>query len=295
MDTATDTFNRLRPRLFGIAYRMLGLRADAEDIVQDAWLRWHDRGVQEARTPEAWLVTVVTRLSIDRLRGAIRERERYVGPWLPEPLLDWTHDAQADPSARALELAGDVSTAFLLMLERLGPEERAVFLLHQVFDVDYAELAAMVGKTEPACRKILQRARERVHAARPRFAVRREAHLELLGRFVEAARSHDPQQVLALLTEDATYTGDGGGKAKTTVRIVAGAERVARLVAGIERKWTDAGRHQIINVNGEPGLLTWRDGAPDSVTSFDLRDGRIAAIYVVRNPDKLGMLQGARL
>jgi RNA polymerase sigma-70 factor (ECF subfamily) len=238
---------------------------------------------------------VVTRLSIDRLRGAIRERERYVGPWLPEPLLDWTHDAQADPSARALELAGDVSTAFLLMLERLGPEERAVFLLHQVFDVDYAELAAMVGKTEPACRKILQRARERVHAARPRFAVRREAHLELLGRFVEAARSHDPQQVLALLTEDATYTGDGGGKAKTTVRIVAGAERVARLVAGIERKWTDAGRHQLITVNGEPGLLTWRDGVPDSVSSFELRDGRIAAIYVVRNPDKLGMLRSARI
>jgi RNA polymerase sigma-70 factor (ECF subfamily) len=151
----------------------------------------------------------------------------------------------------------------------------------------------MVGKTEAACRKILQRARERVGAARPRFAVRREAHLELLGRFIEAARAHDPQQVLALLTEDATYAGDGGGKAKTTVRIVAGAERVARLVVGIERKWSDAGRHDIITVNGEPGLLTWRDGAPDSVTSFDVRDGRIAAIYVVRNPDKLGMLQGA--
>lgn len=137
-------------------------------------------------------------------------------------------------------------------------------------------------------------ARERVRAARPRFAVRREAHLELLGRFIEAARSHDPEQVLALLTPDASYTGDGGGKAKTTVRIVAGAQRVARLVVGIERKWTDAGRHEIIIVNGEPGLLTWRDGVPDSVASFDLRDGRIAAIYVVRNPDKLGMLQGAR-
>jgi RNA polymerase sigma-70 factor (ECF subfamily) len=294
MDNATDTFNRLRPRLFGIAYRMLGLRADAEDIVQEAWLRWHKRGADEAHTPEAWLVTVVTRLSIDRLRGALQERERYVGPWLPEPLLEPSTEAQAGSPAQALELAGDISTAFLLMLERLGPEERAVFLLHQVFDVDYAEVAAMVGKTEPACRKILQRARERVRAARPRFAVRREAHLELLGRFIEAARSHDPEQVLALLTPDASYTGDGGGKAKTTVRIVAGAQRVARLVVGIERKWTDAGRHEIIIVNGEPGLLTWRDGVPDSVASFDLRDGRIAAIYVVRNPDKLGMLQGAR-
>ena len=298
MDNPTDTFNRLRPRLFGIAYRMLGLRADAEDIVQEAWLRWHARGAQEAHTPEAWLVTVVTRLSIDRLRGAIRERERYVGPWLPEPLLGMEAPAETRSPAEALELAGDISTAFLLMLERLGPEERAVFLLHQVFEFDYAEVAAMVGKTEAVCRKIMQRARERVRTGgangRPRFAVRRETHLALLGRFIEAARAHDPQQVLALLTEDATYAGDGGGKARTTVRIVAGAERVARLVVGIERKWSDAGRHDIITVNGEPGLLTWRDGAPDSVTSFDVRDGRIAAIYVVRNPDKLGMLQGAK-
>jgi RNA polymerase sigma-70 factor (ECF subfamily) len=295
-DNPTDTFARLRPRLFGIAYRMLGLRADAEDIVQEAWLRWHGRGAQEAQVPEAWLVTVVTRLSIDRLRCAMQERERYVGPWLPEPLLE--ADADSGSPAHALELAGDVSTAFLLMLERLGPEERAVFLLHQVFDVDYAEVAAMVGKTEPACRKIMQRARERVRAVgangRPRFAVRREGHLELLQRFVEASRSHDPQRVLALLTEDATYTGDGGGKIKTVVRIVAGAERVARLVVGIERKWTEAGRHEIVMVNGEPGLLSWRFGRPDSVASFDVRDGRIAAIYVVRNPDKLGMLQGPR-
>ena len=298
MDNPTDTFSRLRPRLFGIAYRMLGLRADAEDIVQEGWLRWHARGAQEAHTPEAWLVTVVTRLSIDRLRGAIQERERYVGPWLPEPLLEMEAPAETSSPAEALELAGDISTAFLLMLERLGPEERAVFLLHQVFEFDYAEVAAMVGKTEAACRKIMQRARERVRTGgangRPRFAVRRETHLALLGRFIEAARAHDPQQVLALLTEDATYAGDGGGKARTTVRIVAGAERVARLVVGIERKWTDAGRHQIVNVNGEPGLLTWRDGVPDSVSSFDVRDGRIAAIYVVRNPDKLGALQGPR-
>jgi RNA polymerase sigma-70 factor (ECF subfamily) len=288
MDNPTDTFKRLRPRLFGIAYRMLGLRADAEDIVQEAWLRWHDGGARDARTPEAWLVTVVTRLSIDRLRGAIAERAHYVGPWLPEPLLE----EMADSPEQALELAGDISTAFLMMLERLAPEERAVFLLHQVFDFDYTEVAAMVGKTEPACRKILQRARERVRAERPRFAVRREAHLELLGRFVEAARSNDPARVQALLTPDAAYMGDGGGKAKTTVRTVCGAGRVARLVAGIERKWSGEGRHDVITVNGEPGLLTLRDGAPDSITSFDIRDGRIAAIYVARNPDKLGAIQG---
>jgi RNA polymerase sigma-70 factor (ECF subfamily) len=268
---------------------MLGVRADAEDIVQEAWLRWQHGG-EEARIPEAWLVTVVTRLSIDRLRGAIAERERYVGPWLPEPLVE---EAAGSPEA-ALEAAGDISTAFLLMLERLGPEERAVFLLHQVFEFGYDEVAAMVGKTGPACRKILQRARERVRAERPRFAVGREQHLALLGKFIEAARSGVPERVQALLTEDAAYMGDGGGKAKTTVRKVLGAERVARLVVGIERKWTDGGSHQLVQVNGAPGLLTWRDGQPDSVTTLALRDGRIAAIYVVRNPDKLGDLARLR-
>lgn len=291
-DNPTATFERLRPRLFGIAYRMLGVRADAEDVVQDTWVRWHRGGAAEARTPDAWLVTVVTRQAIDRLRGALAERERYVGPWLPEPLVD-VASPDATPES-ALEQVGDLSTAFLLLLERLGPEERAVFLLHQVFDFDHGEVAAMVGKSEAACRKMLQRARERVRAGRPRFAVDREAHLALLGRFVEAARSGDPAQVQALLALDASYVGDGGGKAKTTVRIVTGASRVARLVIGIERKWSGQGRHDLITVNGEPGLLSWRDGKPDSVSSILVEDGRIAAIYVVRNPDKLGALSAVR-
>ena len=288
MDNSTDTFERLRPRLFGIAYRMLGVRADADDIVQEAWLRWHHGGAAEAHTPEAWLVTVATRLAIDRLRSALAERAHYAGPWLPEPLVE-----TAPSPERALEHAGDISTAFLMMLERLGPEERAVFLLHQVFEFDHAEVAAMVGKSEAACRKTLQRARERVRAARPRFAVEREAHMALLGRFVEAARSGDPARVQALLTPDAAYVGDGGGKARTTMRTVTGSWRVARLVAGIERKWNGQGRHQPITVNGEPGLLTWRDGLPDSVCSIRADGGRIAAIYVVRNPDKLGALRAA--
>jgi RNA polymerase sigma-70 factor (ECF subfamily) len=285
-----EPFLRLRPRLFGIAYRMLGIRADAEDIVQEAWLRWQNGGSADARTPEAWLVTVVTRLAIDRLRGAQAERAHYVGPWLPEPLVEDTVDSPED----ALEMAGDISTAFLLMLERLAPEERAVFLLHQVFEFDHAEVAAMVGKTEAACRKMLQRARERVRAERPRFAVDRALHLELLGRFVQASRSGDAAQVQALLAADATYAGDGGGKAKTTVRRVVGADRVGRLVVGIERKWMGVGaetRQQIITVNGAPGLLTWRNGVAHAITSFHVEEGRIAAIYVVRNPDKLGGLR----
>jgi RNA polymerase sigma-70 factor (ECF subfamily) len=288
--TPVEPFLRLCPRLFGIAYRMLGIRADAEDIVQEAWLRWQNGGSVDARTPEAWLVTVVTRLAIDRLRGAQTEREHYVGPWLPEPLVE---DMVASPES-ALEAVGDISTAFLMLLERLAPEERAVFLLYQVFDYDHAEVAAMVGKTEAACRKTLQRARERVRAERPRFAVNRELHLELLGRFVQASRSGDPAQVQALLAADATFAGDGGGKVKATVRCVVGADRVGRLVAGIERKWMGADtRHDIVMVNGTPGLLTWRNGVPDAITSFHVEDGRIAAIYVVRNPDKLGGLARA--
>jgi RNA polymerase sigma-70 factor, ECF subfamily len=286
---ATSTFTRLRPRLFGIAYRMLGIRADAEDIVQEAWLRWHGGGSADARNPEAWLVTVVTRLSIDRLRGAIAERERYVGAWLPEPLI--ALEGAVNSPESALEAAGDISTAFLVMMERLAPEERAVFLLHQVFEFDHAQVAAMVGKSEAACRKTLQRARERVRAERPRFAVDREAHLALLARFIEASRSGDPDQVQALLAHDATFTGDGGGKATTVVRTVVGAERIARLVIGIERKWGAGVRRDIVDVNGEPGILTWLDGVPDSVTSFLVEDGRIAAVYIVRNPDKLASLR----
>lgn len=287
----TAAFTRLRPRLFGIAYRMLGIRADAEDIVQEAWLRWHGGGSADARNPEAWLVTVVTRLSIDRLRGAIAERERYFGPWLPEPLIGGVVEASVDSPESALEAVGDLSTAFLVMMERLAPEERAVFLLHQVFDFDHAQVAAMVGKSEAACRKTLQRARERVRTERPRFVVDREAHLALLARFIEATRSGDPAKVEALLAHDATFTGDGGGKATTVVRTVVGADRIARLVIGIERKWGINVRRDIVEVNGEPGILTWLDGVPDSITSFLVEDGRIGAVYIVRNPDKLTALR----
>lgn len=288
MTTPTDTFNALRPRLFGIAYRMLGIRADAEDIVQEAWLRWHATGHEEARIPEAWLTTVVTRLAIDRLRSARTEREHYFGPWLPEPLLD---DESTPSPEQALEEAGDISTAFLLMLERLGPEERAVFLLHQVFDFDYPEVAAMVGKTEAACRKIMQRARERVREGRPRFSVNRELHIELLGRFIQASRSGDRAAVRSLLTEDATYTGDGGGKAKTTVNVIYGAERIGRLIAGLQRKHGHTIQHEIVRVNGGYGLLTSRLGQPDSITTIDIEGGMIAALYVVRNPDKLSTVR----
>lgn len=283
-EAPTRQFHQLRPRLFGIAYRMLGSRADADDAVQDAWLRWNANEARDAlASAEAWLVTVVTRLCIDRLRSATLEREAYIGPWLAEPLVTREGDS---PESR-LELVGDVSLAFMLMLERLGPEERAVFLLHEVFECDYADIAAAVGKTEAACRQLLHRARERVRAARPRFAVSEAMHMDLLGRFVAAAHSGDRAQLAQLFVPDATLTGDGGGKVSATIRVVHGAEPIARFFDGLARKYGAGTTFEHVRINGEPGLLRLADGKIDSTMSFDIEEGKISAIYIVRNPDKL--------
>ncbi|NHZ80404.1 RNA polymerase sigma-70 factor [Massilia sp. CCM 8695] len=283
-DTFTRQFHQLRPRLFGIAYRMLGSRADADDAVQDAWLRWNANDARaDLASTDAWLVTVTTRLCIDRLRSAIAEREAYIGPWLAEPIVTRASDL---PESR-LELAGDVSMAFMLMLERLGPEERAVFLLHEVFDCDYADIAAAVDKTEAACRQLLHRARERVRADKPRFAVSDAAHMELLGRFVTAAQSGERAQLAQLFVPDATFRADGGGKVSATINVVRGADKIARFYESMARKHGAATTFEHATINGEAGLLRLVDGKLDSTMSFDMEDGRIAAIYVVRNPDKL--------
>jgi RNA polymerase sigma-70 factor (ECF subfamily) len=283
--TALGHFQRMRPRMFGIAYRMLGSRADAEDIVQEAWLRWNDGSAPETlNSVDAWLVTIVTRLCIDRLRGARQEREDYIGPWLPEPLLANPSDS---PEMR-LELLGDVSTAFLLMLERLGPEERAVFLLHDIFDCDYAGIAAIVGKSEAACRQLLHRARERAQTDKQRFAVDPAVHLDLLGKFAAAMHSGDRALMASLFTPDAVFSGDGGGKALAVMRIVLGAERIARFFADF------AARHPHIvlqpgTINGLPGIVGSVDGKIDTVMSLGFEGGRISGIYIVRNPDKLAL------
>lgn len=287
MNDSTDTFIRIRPRLFGIAYRMLGSRADAEDIVQDAWLRWNDNGTKEQlQSSDAWLVTVVTRLSIDRLRGAKLERETYTGPWLPEPLVEQAVDS---PEQR-LEQIGDISMAFMLMLERLGPEERAVFLLHDIFEFDYAEIAATVGKTEAACRQLLSRARERVRTDRPRFPVDRNAHLDLIGKFAQAMRAGERDQLAQLFTAGATFTGDGGDKATAIRRVVVGADRIARFYANLLRKYPGMEMHSA-TINGEPGLVCLAEGKVDTVVSFAFEGDRISAIYAVRNPDKLSYVR----
>ena len=283
MDNHTADFNSIRPRLFGIAYRMLGSRAEAEDILQDAYLRWHEADRAGLRSAEAWLVTVVTRLCIDRLRSAKIEREAYIGPWLPEPLVS---TEPATPEAIA-ELASDVSVAFLTMLERLAPEERAAFLLHQVFDFDYPEIAGMLDKTQTACRQLVHRARERVQRDKPRFAVDRQAHLQLLEKFRVAARSGERAHLSALFAADATLTGDGGGKALSVNRTLHGADRIARLFHVVARQFGLRAEYRHAQINGEPGLLRYIDGRLDASISLVTGNGAIVAVYTVRNPDKL--------
>ncbi|MDB4949068.1 MAG: hypothetical protein JWM27_1717 [Gemmatimonadetes bacterium] len=281
-----DEFLRHRPLLFGIAYRMLGSAADAEDAVQDTWLRWRGAG-EEARSPRAFLAATVTRLCIDQLRSARVRREEYVGAWLPEPLVG---DVDLGSEARPLR-EESLATAFLLMLERLSPVERAVFLLREVFEFDYGEIAGVVGKAEASCRQVLHRARGRMAAARPTAPAAAPAQalaLELARRFVHACGTGDLQGLLGLLADDVVAWGDGGGFASSALRPVLGADRVSRLMLGLSGKIGAAGMElRFATVNGAPGIVVYDGEKADSVTSFELREGRIAAIYSVRNPHKL--------
>ena len=283
MDDRTTTFQQHTPRLYGLAYRMLGSRADAEDVLQEAYLRWHQTNTEGVRTPEAWLVTTVTRLCIDRLRAARVEREAYTGPWLPEPLL--TGDA-APPDYRA-ELASDLSIAFLVVLERLAPDERAAFLLHDVFDCGYAEVARILGKSEAACRQMVHRARLRVRRDRPRFAVSESARTALLNQFVAAVNARDQDALLALFAEDATWTSDGGGQVVAARQVVRGAERLTRFVLGIARRVQGRATYQVAPINGEAGLIIRLDGRLHWILSIDTDGARIRAVYNVLNPQKL--------
>jgi RNA polymerase sigma-70 factor (ECF subfamily) len=283
-DTAAATFAAQRPRLFAIAYRMLGTRHDAEDVLQDAWLRWHRSDRAALQSAEAWLVTIVTRLAIDRLRAAKAERETYVGRWLPEPLVEWD---ERTPEAAA-ELAGELSVAFLVVLERLAPEERAAFLLRQVFDHDYDEIAAHLGKSEEACRQMVHRAGERVQQERARFEVSKDAHRRLLEQFLRAARSGDAGEIRALLADGIRLVGDGGGKAQVLPEGVAyDADWVAKLYAAFVVRFGDRGSYRLAQVNGEPGLVRYVDGQVESAQAFETDGDRIVTIYAVRNPDKL--------
>jgi RNA polymerase sigma-70 factor (ECF subfamily) len=282
-----SVFEHYRPRLFGIAYRMLGSVEDAKDLTQETYLRWHQADAAAIRAPEGWLVAVVTRLSIDRLRHATLERESYVGDWLPEPI------ATDGPSApdRQAELASDLSMAFLVLLERLAPEERAAFLLREVLDADYGEIARVLEKSEPACRQMVHRARARVREDRTRFPVAPEAKERLAHRFLAALQSGDQDALLALVAEDAAWVSDGGGRVSATRRVIHGASRIVRLVLGMERKWPDV-RHELAWLNGEPAIASYANGRLFCTTSIESDGERLVAFYRVLNPDKLRHLTG---
>jgi RNA polymerase sigma-70 factor (ECF subfamily) len=280
--SAEQAFAQHRPLLFSLAYRMLGSVADAEDMVQEAYLRWRRAPADAPREPRSYLSAVVTRLSIDHLRSARVRREEYVGPWLPEPLLGTAGDEGAD----AALLAGSLSTAFLLVLERLSEVERAVFLLREVFSFEYPEVARIVGRSEAACRQLAKRARERLAGGPARFTASPEEAERIAHRFVEACARGDVDGFLPLLAAGAVARSDGGGKAVAARNPILGRERVARFLAGIARHWQHA-RLEVAAVNGQPGVLVWTPDGALRVITFALREGRIQDVFLMVNPDKL--------
>jgi len=286
MDDPTLTFDSHRRRLQGIAYRMLGSVAEAEEVVQDAWLRWHEADKASFDSAEAWLVTVVTRLSIDRLRAAKVQREHYIGAWMPEPTLTESPDTPEE----SLERADNISVAFLAVLERLAPEARAAFLMREVFDADYDEVALTLGKSEAACRQLVHRAKAQVQDARPRYQVSRETHQRLLRAFADAAARGSMQDLKALMTEEVELIGDGGGKVQTFSKVLTGNQRLAQLYFSLWRRMGPAVRMELVEINGEPGLLRFIDGELESAQTFEIEDDRIARIRVQRNPDKLARI-----
>jgi RNA polymerase sigma-70 factor, ECF subfamily len=288
--TESDTPNRAlevfageRERLFAIAYRMLGSVEDAEDLLQEAFLRWHRIDVATITTPAAWLTTVVTRLALNQLESARVKRESYIGPWLPEPLLG---DGRS-PASESAELSDSLSIAFLMILERLSPRERAVFLLRDVFDYEYDEIARIVDLTEANCRQILRRAKRRLEERRQRFPADATTHRELLASFARAIQLGDVDGVVRLLTRDAVLWADGGGRVRAAaVRPVRGADAVARFLVGVRRKF---GTNDVAVrvVNGRVALVAFERGEPRRVVAIDISERRIAGVYVIANPEKL--------
>jgi RNA polymerase sigma-70 factor, ECF subfamily len=293
MNSDLQTFERHRARLLNIAYRMLGEMAGAEDVVQEAWLRWRSTNTAEIRDPRAWLSTATVRLSLDALRAARARRESYVGPWLPEPILpDDTRLFAADAPSDHAELASDLSLALMHVLERLSPEERAALILHDAFDFDYGEIAATLDKSEAACRKLVSRARERVKVDRPRFTASSDHHRDLLMRFTKASAAADAKELAALFAPDAIAYTDGGGRTPTALNPIYGADKVVRFVVGLAQKfdsWATL-RWTATEINGRPAIISIANGDPLTAITVESDGERITAIYVQRNPDKLARL-----
>ncbi len=281
---AAREFEAHRRHLMGLAYRMLGSLAEAEDAVQEAYLRWHaaDRGAVEQ--PRAFLSTIVTRLCLDQLKSARARRESYVGPWLPEPVLD----AAALDAESASDYAHDLSVALMLTLERLSPLERAAFLLHDVFDMEFADVARTLGRNEAACRQLAARGRAHVQAARPRFTPSPDEGARLAAAFREAAQSGDASAMARLLAADAVLLSDGGGKRRAALHPIHGADKIMRFFAGIAKKGHAQGwRMREARINGLPGFVLADAEGSVQTSAFAVEDGRITAIYLVANPEKL--------
>ncbi|MEU0342328.1 RNA polymerase sigma-70 factor [Streptomyces bobili] len=288
-DTLTDVFEEHRSFLMGVVYRMLGRVADAEDVVQDAWLRWAaaDRG--DVREPRAYLVRVVTRLALDRLARIKARNETYVGPWLPEPYVTDFGDTVQDTAERAV-LADSVSLAVLVVLESLSPLERAVFVLREAFGYPHADIAAVLDRSESAVRQLAGRARRHVDERRPRYDVDPVQRRELTERFLAAAAKGDLEGLLDLLAPDVRLVGDSGGKAKAPLRVLESADHVGRFLVGVTRKSVPDMSVRVLELNGGPAVLVLAGGRPDSVLQLDVADGRVQTVYAVRNPDKLRAL-----
>jgi RNA polymerase sigma-70 factor (ECF subfamily) len=292
MSNPAASFEPYRRRLLGLAYRMLGSMADAEDAVQETYLRWHAANRDSVLDPRAFLMTTTTRICLDLLTSARARREEYVGPWLPEPVLD---TAALAPDSRA-ELAEDLSVALLLTLDRLSPLERAAFLLHDVFDFSFSEVATALDRREAACRQLAARARAHVRAMRPRGATAPPpranetgaTHAQLMSAFVAATRTGDLEALTRLLADDVRVVTDGGGKVPAALNVLDGAERAARFLVGAARKgWREDFTLRFAAINGLPGVIVDSPEGPVQTVAFDIDGDMIRALYVVRNPDKL--------
>jgi RNA polymerase sigma-70 factor, ECF subfamily len=281
--SSLDDFSHHRPLLFSIAYRMLGTVTDAEDMVQETFLRWQQTAKETVRSAKTYLATIITRLCIDHLRSARVQREQYVGTWLPEPMLT----QQSDNPTDLMELADSLSIAFLAVLERLSPIERAVFLLRDVFDYDYDEIAQMVGKSSTNCRQILKRAKQHLADQRPRFPVSQPQQEQITAQFLEASTKGDLQDLLLLLAKNVTFLSDGGGQVVAALKPIQGAMKVARMLLAIRRKWLAESVSRLVDINGQPGIIQYLDGNIHSVITFEIADDCIQSIYSVRNPNKL--------
>jgi len=284
---SVESFEPYRPYLFGIAYRMLGSAMDAEDMVQETYLRYQGTPPHTIRSLKAYLTTILTRLCLDQLALARRKRELYVGPWLPEPILTGQTAETGDPQER-VEVEESIALAFLVLLEQLQPFERAVFLLRESFAYEFAEIASMLGKSEAACRRSFSRARGHLRAHRPRFAASREAHRQLLSGFVQAVERGEMQTLTRLLAEDVTLWADGGGKRKqAALRPIRGCDAVARFSVGTMRFLPEGYCSELAEVNGQAAVIIRNGGEVFAVLTIEVEAEHIRAIYVMANPEKL--------